>query len=42
MLGMLNSSFFDKEVKNVSDGALQDVHWSLGALGTSQHILWQP
>ena len=26
-------SFFDKEVKNVSDGALQDVHWSLGAFG---------
>ena len=26
-------SFFDKEVKNVSDGVLQDVHWSLGAFG---------
>ena len=26
-------SFFDKEVKSVSDGALQDVHWSLGAFG---------
>ena len=26
-------SFFNKEVKNVSDGALQDVHWSIGAFG---------